>query len=174
METKRVRGPFLERPETFRAHFEWHSSLCIFRTKASRSTKLYSYFNFPSLCNIWKDQLYRISGLEFYEWLFEPKKFSGLSRKGPKKSQSTHSSKSFSIFNRIFHFFFFCEKRQLGWSCRNTRCSTFFYILFSSLQHTKDIGCRFLFILKIWTRKKSFYKGEDAVWTSIASYLSCS
>ena len=36
-----------------------------------------------SLCNILKDQLYRISRSEFYEWLFGPEKFSGLSRNGP-------------------------------------------------------------------------------------------
>ena len=76
------RGPFLESPETFRDHFGWHNSLCIFKTKASRSTKLCSYFNFYSLHNIWKDQLNRISGSDFYEWLFGPEKFSGLSRNG--------------------------------------------------------------------------------------------
>ena len=36
-------------------------------------TKLRGYFNFHSLYNIWKDQLYRISGSEFDEWLFRPK-----------------------------------------------------------------------------------------------------
>jgi len=30
-----------------------------------------------------KDQLYRISRSEFYEWLFGPEKFSELSRNGP-------------------------------------------------------------------------------------------
>ena len=40
-----IRGPFLESPETFRAHFGWHNSLCIFKTKASRETKLCSYLN---------------------------------------------------------------------------------------------------------------------------------
>ena len=55
-------GPFLESPETFRAPFGWHNSLCIFKTKASRGKKLDSYFNFYSLYNIWKDQLYSISG----------------------------------------------------------------------------------------------------------------
>ena len=78
-----VRGLFLESPETFRAHFVWHNSLCIFKTKASRGTKLCSYFYFYSLCNIWKDQLHRICRSEFYEWLFGPEKFSGLSRNGP-------------------------------------------------------------------------------------------
>ena len=75
-------GLFLESPETFRAFFGWHNSLCIFKTKASRGTKLCSYFYFYSLYNIWKDQLYRISRSESYEWLFGPEKFSGLSRNG--------------------------------------------------------------------------------------------
>ena len=68
----RVRGPFLESPKTFRAHFGWHNSICIFKTKASRGTKLCSHFNFYSLYNIFKDQLYRMSGSEFYVWLFGP------------------------------------------------------------------------------------------------------
>ena len=54
-------GPDLESPETFRAYFGWHNSLCIFKTKASRGTKLCSYFHFYPLYNIWKDQLCRIS-----------------------------------------------------------------------------------------------------------------
>ena len=41
--------------------FGWQS-LCIFKTKASRGTKLCSSFNFYPLYNIWEDQLYRISG----------------------------------------------------------------------------------------------------------------
>ena len=70
------RDPFLESPETFQAHFGWHDSLCIFKTKASRGTKLSGYFNIYSLYNIWKDQLYRICGSESYEWFFGPEKFS--------------------------------------------------------------------------------------------------
>ena len=75
--------PFLESPETLRGHFGWHNSPCIFKTKASRGPNLGSYFYFYPLYNIWKDQLYRISSSEFYEWLFGPGKFSGLSRNGP-------------------------------------------------------------------------------------------
>ena len=41
-------------------------------------------FNFYSLYSIWKDRLCRISGSEFYEWLFGPKTFSELSRNGPR------------------------------------------------------------------------------------------
>ena len=37
-------GPFLESPETFRANFRCHNSLCIFKTKASRCTKLLQLF----------------------------------------------------------------------------------------------------------------------------------
>ena len=60
-----LRGLFLKSPETFQAYFGWHNSLCIFKTKASRGTKLCSYFCFYSLYNIWKDQLYRISRSHF-------------------------------------------------------------------------------------------------------------
>ena len=66
--------------------FGWHNSLCIFKTKVFRVSKLCSYFNVYSLYNPWKDQLYRISGSEFYEWLFGLVKFSGLlrnARQGP-------------------------------------------------------------------------------------------
>ena len=45
--------------------------------------KLPSYFCFYSLYNISKDQLYRISRSYYYEWLFGPEKFSGISRNGP-------------------------------------------------------------------------------------------
>ena len=37
----------------------------------------------PFTTIIWKDQLYRISWSEFYEWFFWPEKFSGLSRNRP-------------------------------------------------------------------------------------------
>mgnify|MGYP006973389328 CR=1 FL=1 len=76
-------SPFLESPKTFWAHFGWLNSLCIFKVKASQGTKLCSYFNCYSLYNLWKDQLYRISGSQLYEWLFGPEKFSGLWRYGP-------------------------------------------------------------------------------------------
>ena len=68
-------APFLKSPENFRAHFGWHNSLCIFKTKASRGRKLCSYFTFYSLYNIWKDQLFRIGRLEFNEWLSSSKSF---------------------------------------------------------------------------------------------------
>ena len=76
-------GACFKSPETFRPHFGWHNSLCIFITKAPRGTKLSSYIYFYSLYNIWKEQLYRISGSGFHEGLFGPEKFSGLSRNGP-------------------------------------------------------------------------------------------
>ena len=71
-------------------HFGCHNSPCIFKTKASRGPNLGSYFNFYSLNKIGKEQLYRISGFEFYEWLFGPKKFSGLSRNGPQDRKAEH------------------------------------------------------------------------------------
>ena len=77
-------GPFLESPETFRAHFGWHNSLCIFKTIASRGTKLGSYFNFHSLYNISKDQPNEISVSRCYEWFFGSDKFSGLLKNGPR------------------------------------------------------------------------------------------
>ena len=76
-------GPFLESPETSWPHFGWHNSLCIFETKASRSTKLCIYFNFCSFYNIWKDQLYRISGLEFYAGLSGRQSFRDFRETGP-------------------------------------------------------------------------------------------
>ena len=50
---------FLGSPETFRKNFGWQFlfRLCIFKTKASRGSKLCRYFNFDSLYFIWKDQL---------------------------------------------------------------------------------------------------------------------
>ena len=73
--TRLAWGPFLESPETFRAHLGWYKTLCIFKTKVPRATKLCSYFTFCPLYNIWNDQLSRISGSKFYEWLFGPESF---------------------------------------------------------------------------------------------------
>ena len=63
--------------------FGRHNSLCIFKTKAFRGTKLCNDFYFYSFYNIWKDQVHRISRSYFYKWLFGSEKFSGLSRNGP-------------------------------------------------------------------------------------------
>ena len=43
----------------------------------------FAVFIFIPFTTYEKDQLYRISRLEFYEWLFGPEKISGLSRNGP-------------------------------------------------------------------------------------------
>ena len=80
----RAWGPFLESPETLRAHFGLHISICIFKAKGvSRHETLQFFYTSYSLYNLWKGQLYRISGSQFYQWLFGPEKFSGLSRNGP-------------------------------------------------------------------------------------------
>ena len=56
------------------------NSLCIFKVKASRATKLCSCFNFYSTYCLWEDQLYSIRKLGLYELLFGSETFSGLSR----------------------------------------------------------------------------------------------
>ena len=76
--------------------FGWHNSLCIFKAKASRGTKLCIYFNFYSLYNIWKDQLYRISRSQFEEWHLGPGWFSGLWRNGPQGGNWTHDLRVWS------------------------------------------------------------------------------
>jgi len=45
-------GSSSESPETFRVLLEWHNTLCIFKAKVSRGTKLCSYLNFYSLYNM--------------------------------------------------------------------------------------------------------------------------
>jgi len=59
------------------------NSLCFFKTKASRDTKLCSYFCFYSLYNTWKDQLYRISKSEFNERLLGAENSSDFRETGP-------------------------------------------------------------------------------------------
>ena len=87
--------------------FGWHNSLCTLKAKASRGTKLCHYCNFYSLNNIWKNQLYRISGLQFYEWLlgtFE-KRVPGEPWMGWTKSSSNvsyTSSKDFWQWTHVF------------------------------------------------------------------------
>ena len=93
------RGPFLERPEPFWAHFGRHNSLCIFET-ASRDRGLCNYFNFYSLNNTWKHQLYGISGSEFYQWLFgsfrETRPLCGSARPQRECSTSCQTENCFS------------------------------------------------------------------------------
>ena len=98
---------FVESPETFRAHFGCHNSLCIFKTKANWGTKLCSYFYFYSLYDIWEDQLYRISRPEFYEWLFGPEKLSGLSGNGPLVLRAPYLCVWLIEFFFLVVFFFF-------------------------------------------------------------------
>ena len=98
------RDLFLESPETFRVHLGWHNSLSIFKTKASRGMTLRSYFHFYYLYNTWKDQLYRISRLEFYELLFGPEKFSELSRNGPQVLESYSLNTMVVINIKLFSF----------------------------------------------------------------------
>ena len=71
--------------------------------KASRRTKLCSYFYFYFLYNILKDQRYRINRSLFNEWLFGPEKFSGLSRNGPQASILRHSMYHHHIYRAIYH-----------------------------------------------------------------------
>ena len=78
MKTVTMLGPVSRKSRNFSG-----APLCISKTKASRGTTLCPYIHLHSLYNMWKDQLYGISRLEFYEWLFEPEKLSGLWRNGP-------------------------------------------------------------------------------------------
>ena len=66
--THRVRGPFLETPETYRAYFGSYNFIRIPETK-----------KFPGMkfCNN------RISGSQFLKWLFGSEKFTELLRNGP-------------------------------------------------------------------------------------------
>ena len=76
-------GPFLKSPETLRAIFGCHNSLCNSRTESIWFIKLQSYFSFCCLENMLKDRLSKTSGWQFYIWLFGSETFSGLSRNGP-------------------------------------------------------------------------------------------
>ena len=90
------------RPSKVPTLFGWHSSLCIFKAKASQSTKLCTYLNLYSLYNICKDQLYRINGWQFYEWLFGLEKSSGLS--GNRALVTIFAVRLFFCFVLIFFF----------------------------------------------------------------------
>ena len=88
--------------------FGWHNSLCIFKIKESCVMKLCSYFNFYSLYNIWKDQLYRISGSVFYEWLFGPVKFPGLLRNARQVLRGVPGCSGVPGFSTCRNWFRFC------------------------------------------------------------------
>ena len=76
----RPSGLFLKSPETFRACFGCHNSLYIFATPRFQAIKLRNPLSFSYIKNMLKDQLLKISRLQFDDWLFGPEKFSGLSR----------------------------------------------------------------------------------------------
>ena len=75
-------GLFLESPETFRPYFGRHNSLCIFKTKALRGTKLCSYFHFYSLCNIiMKRPALQNKQVVLYQMAFRARKVLGTFKK---------------------------------------------------------------------------------------------
>ena len=76
-------GLFLKSPESFRAYFGCHDSLYIFATPRLQANKLRNPISFYYIKNVLKDQLFKISRLQFDDWLFGPEKFSGLSRNRP-------------------------------------------------------------------------------------------
>jgi len=78
------RARFLESPETFRAHFGWHNSLCVFKTKASWGTKLCSYFNFYSLYKYYeKVSFTEWAGRSFTNGFSGPKSLQDFREMGP-------------------------------------------------------------------------------------------
>ena len=138
-------GPFLESPESLRAHFGWHNSVGIFKTKASRGTKLCSYFIY-SLYNIWKDQLYRISGSEFYEWLFGHEDLSGLPRNGVLMIGNLEKATANGLLRFLFSF---------PTSLVNRRDSSFLFLM---LCRKWDLLPPFLSREKIFCWKQKLYK----------------
>ena len=155
----RTRRPFLESPETFRVLFEWHTSLCIFKTKAFWGTKLCSYLNFHSLYNIWRDQLHRISEPEFYEWLFGPKGFGTFENRVPLRRHKNVNWKfldSFKSFVRsllVWAGWRWEEKKNicrqvpmslaplLYWLCSHN-CKTVYYRKRTITRCTKKCACK--------------------------------
>ena len=77
---------FLKSPETFRAYFGFHNSLYIFATPRFQAVKLRNPLSFSYIKNMLKDQLFKISRLQFDNWLFGPENFSGPSRNRPQRS----------------------------------------------------------------------------------------
>ena len=77
----RAWGPFLESPETLRRNSGYIFLFVSSKRKASRGMKLCSSFTSYSLYNLWKGQLYRISGSQFYLWLFGLEKVFGTFEK---------------------------------------------------------------------------------------------
>ena len=74
----------------------WFS--CFFQNERDLRQQNLQLFYFYSLYNVWKGQLYRISGSEFYEWLYGTKKFSGLSRNGLQRLWYKANNELFSTF----------------------------------------------------------------------------
>ena len=64
-------------------NFGCHNSLYIFATPRFQAIKLRNPLSFSYIKNTLKDQLLKISRLQFDDWLFGPETFSGLSRNMP-------------------------------------------------------------------------------------------
>ena len=97
---------FSKNPKTFRAHFGCHNTLCIFKTKASRVTKLCSYFYFYSLYNIGKKTALQnkedgVLGMAFRA----PKVFGTFEKRAPggKVSMKSDRKKATKKATRIFN-----------------------------------------------------------------------
>jgi len=75
--------PFLESPETFRAH---SGGIILFASSKRKRLEVRNFaviLIFIPFTTYHKKLLYRISGSQLYEWLFGPDTFSGLLRNGP-------------------------------------------------------------------------------------------
>ena len=64
-------------------NFSGDKSLCIFNRNTFQALKLGSYFAFPYICNMLKEQLSTARRSQFQELLFRPDKLLGLSRNDP-------------------------------------------------------------------------------------------
>ena len=89
----RAKGLFFKSPETFRVYFGCHNSRYIFVTSRFEAIKLRGPLGFSYIKSMFKDQLFKTSGLRFDNWLFGPEKFRDFRETDPKSEKKKNESK---------------------------------------------------------------------------------
>ena len=104
------RGLFFKSPETIRAFFGCFNSLYICVTQRFYVFKLRNHLGLSYVQSMLKDQLLSTKGLQFDNWLFVSKKFSGLLR-NRSKARVAPSLVSSAKDSKGYHFPMFSRRR---------------------------------------------------------------
>ena len=116
--------PFLESPETFREHFGWPNSLCIFKTKGPRGTKLQLFQFLFSLQHLKKTAL-QSKRVGVFQIAFLARKVLGTFEKWVPDLEATHwGSSKFYVVEKNFYVTRNRWRKRFGDALMNARHRT--------------------------------------------------